>query len=692
MWQPEGDKLPTPDRLGNLAPITVLSDIEGPAIFTCKDPNDDLLLAYRCGEEAGVRRFIVVPFSDEWVSQLQAGTLGLREALAQPRTWLVDVDAAKKPVAAWRTSLSKVPESALPPPGTMLLPVAEVVEALPVDEEIPMGVPVATPVASAPPVARPAPAAAAPVAQAVPAAAPARPASAPPAVSPAPARPAAPAAPAAPPAAPARAARPAATPAGQAPAARPAAQAPPARPAAAPAVPPRPAAPAPAAQAPAAVPAAPATPAPAARPVSPPSGKYGRINIERMTHRNAILVSGESAMTYFLVKLIPAGDVKGPPLNLALVLDVSGSMAAEDGTGLSRFRRIQEAAKLAIQKFRPDDTISIVAFGYDAKVLLPPTPVADKARIDEIIDNIDNLGVDPGGTAMDEGIKLGLEAVQQNFSAEKLNQVVVLTDGETTGETFCRDLSNQAADKKIPLTMIGIGTDWNASLLKDMARVSLGKWHYIDVNEAKDAERVIATEFASLASAGFLNVEMHIRAVKNVKVKRVRQVAPEIRVMAMEEPEERHLVIPLGTLERDKSTKYILDVSVPKRPDGKYAIAQMEISWDSAVGKREGLTVPLEITYSSSGQSYINAEVARHIDEVQVAELNESLQQAIAKDDKGQVQKLAEALVKKGDLMGPRAAKKTMLAKQVLQEINVGGRVSKKTQLAMDDAARVAAE
>jgi Ca-activated chloride channel family protein len=39
-----------------------------------------------------------------------------------------------------------------------------------------------------------------------------------------------------------------------------------------------------------------------------------------------------------------------------------------------------------------------------------------------------------------------------------------------------------------------------------------------------------------------------------------------------------------------------------------------------------------------------------------------------------------------GQLMGPRAAKKTMLAKQVVQELYAGGRVSKKTELAMDDA------
>jgi len=54
------------------------------------------------------------------------------------------------------------------------------------------------------------------------------------------------------------------------------------------------------------------------------------------------------------------------------------------------------------------------------------------------------------------------------------------------------------------------------------------------------------------------------------------------------------------------------------------------------------------------------------------------------------VQQVAAAMVKKGEVMGKAGAKKTMLPKQVLQEINAGGRVSKKTQLAMDDAAREA--
>src|SRR5262249_6675775 len=255
----------------------------------------------------------------------------------------------------------------------------------------------------------------------------------------------------------------------------------------------------------------------------------------------------------------------------------------------------------------------------------------------------------------------------------------------------CRQLAQQAAQKKIQLTVMGVGTEWNASLIKDLARLSEGKWYYIDVNQAQEAHRIFAEEFEHLAAAAFTSVELHIRPMKDIKVKRVRQVVPEIKELKTTEPEERHLVATLGTLERDKPTRYVLDMSLPKRADGKYVIAQLEVTYDLGTGKRATTgMVPLEMEYTAAGHGYINAEVAKHIDEVQIFELNKNLQVAIAQENKEEVEKVAKQIEKKGELMGPRAAKKTMLAKQVLQELNAGGRVSKKTQLAMEDVAREA--
>jgi Ca-activated chloride channel homolog len=424
-----------------------------------------------------------------------------------------------------------------------------------------------------------------------------------------------------------------------------------------------------------------------------PTPSQPKIHIERMMYRNSVAVAGESAASYALVKLIPAGGGAKPlPLNLALVLDVSGSMYEEDGTGQSRLSRVQDAAHAALQKLKPEDHLSIIAFAYDCQVVLPATPLSEKAKIEDVIGRIDRFEVDPGGTAMDAGIRTGLDEVEKHLGAGSLSQLIVLTDGETSNETACRELAKQAAQKKVHLNVIGVGTEWNQTLIKDLARLAEGGWGYIDVNDPGAAERVFVEQFASLASAAFLNVEMRVKAMKDIKVKRVRQVVPEIKELPLAEPEERLHIASLGTLERDKSPRYILDLSLPKRPDGKFVLAQIEVTYDTGRGRESTGPQALEVSYTAAGQGYINAEVAKHIDEVQIFEQNKLLQKAISTGDKAEVERVAKSIADKGEVMGPRAAKKTMLARQVLQELNAGGRVSKKTQLAVDDVARLVEE
>src|SRR5215813_9938834 len=144
-----------------------------------------------------------------------------------------------------------------------------------------------------------------------------------------------------------------------------------------------------------------------------------KIHIERMMYRSSIAVPGESAASYALVKLIPSADGAGKAvaLNLALVLDVSGSMYEEDGTGISRLKRIQDAALASLEKLKPDDTLAIVAFAHNAQVVLPSTTIAEKAKIQDVIKRVDMFDVDPGGTAMDSGIEMGMAEVAKNLGS-----------------------------------------------------------------------------------------------------------------------------------------------------------------------------------------------------------------------------------------------------------------------------------
>src|SRR5438874_729492 len=196
-----------------------------------------------------------------------------------------------------------------------------------------------------------------------------------------------------------------------------------------------------------------------------------KIHVERMMHRNSISVTGDSAASYALVKLIPSGlgTGKAMGLNLALVLDVSGSMYEEDGTGIHRLKRIQEAAIAALKQLKPDDTMTIVAFAHNALVILPPTQIAEKEKIEDVIRRIDMFDVDPGGTAMNDGMRLALDEIEKLAGPGRLSQVVVLTDGETSGEQECRALAQRAHEMKVHLTMMGVGLDWNDSIIKYFA-------------------------------------------------------------------------------------------------------------------------------------------------------------------------------------------------------------------------------
>ena len=157
--------------------------------------------------------------------------------------------------------------------------------------------------------------------------------------------------------------------------------------------------------------------------------------------------------------------------------------------------------------------------------------------------------------------------------------------------------------------------------------------------------------------------------MKDIKIKRVRQVVPEIKELTLDEPEERHLVAELGTLERDKPTRYILDLSLPKRPDGKFVIAEIEITYDLGTGKREttgpgaaGDDVHVggpRLRQRRGGQAHRRGADLR-------AE-QEPASRRIADERQGRgASAWPRRSRRRRELMGPRAAKKTMLAKQVL--------------------------
>src|SRR5437879_1103559 len=124
MWKVSGTRFGR-EMFEPFEPVETLCDVDGPRPFTFRDRMGQLCLAHWCDEESGTTRFIVVPFSNSLVHRLRAGELTLRDALDQPRIWIVDALFSGELHDAWAVQLTDLPSDALPYPGTMLLPALE---------------------------------------------------------------------------------------------------------------------------------------------------------------------------------------------------------------------------------------------------------------------------------------------------------------------------------------------------------------------------------------------------------------------------------------------------------------------------------------------------------------------------------------------------------------------------------------
>ncbi|MEX2253287.1 MAG: VWA domain-containing protein [Thermoleophilaceae bacterium] len=120
------------------------------------------------------------------------------------------------------------------------------------------------------------------------------------------------------------------------------------------------------------------------------------------------------------------------PANVLLVFDTSGSMAEED-----RLARAKEGLKVFLREASPNDRVGLVAFSDQVRVLEPVARPLRENRA-RLLEKVDGLIAD-GGTAVYDATNLGFDVVRDLRDKERINAVVVLTDGEDTESSLSAD-------------------------------------------------------------------------------------------------------------------------------------------------------------------------------------------------------------------------------------------------------------
>ena len=209
-------------------------------------------------------------------------------------------------------------------------------------------------------------------------------------------------------------------------------------------------------------------------------------------------------------------DARRAPMNLAIVLDRSGSM---EGAKLEKAR---QAAALAVDKLGDDDIFSLVTYDNDTDLLIAPERVGGRDHREELKARIHRIQAG-GSTALHAGVVLGAKQVRRFFEKERVNRVILLSDGIAnvgpSSTSALAGLGRELRSDGITVSTIGLGDDYNEDLMTALAEASNANYYYV-----KDAEKlpgIFAEELGAARSLLARSIVIRIDAPEGVRLKEI---------------------------------------------------------------------------------------------------------------------------------------------------------------------------
>lgn len=300
--------------------------------------------------------------------------------------------------------------------------------------------------------------------------------------------------------------------------------------------------------------------------------------------RQSIVRLNETQLIYALIEWKPREnetEVVSPPLNICLVLDCSTSMKGPN------IEMVKAAAIHLVRRLRQQDIFSIVTFSDRAQILFPASVQLDRQRMEAQIRTVNPSG----GTEIFQGLQVGVDEVRKNLSAERVNHVILLTDGQTYGdENHALDLAETAADLGIGISGMGIGQDWNDDFLDELAAKTGSSSSYIA--EPQEIQKFLEEKFRQLAKVFAENIELTIKTSPNIDLTYAFRLNPNATHLSVVES------IQLGVILRDQSLSLLLEFEIKPGAILQDEVALLNGSLKYDIPSKPLVTPPMRVRLS----------------------------------------------------------------------------------------------
>lgn len=265
-----------------------------------------------------------------------------------------------------------------------------------------------------------------------------------------------------------------------------------------------------------------------------------------MYSRPSLMNLKEPQMLYFILDLAAPASARrtsAPPLNVCIVLDRSTSMKGE------KMDIVKSTAIQVLRNLRPQDILSVVAFSDRAEVIIPAAFHQERTRLEARIQMIQ-----PGGaTEIYQGLEAGVKEVMRTNDANRINHIILLTDGHTYGdEQLCLALASKIAERGIGISAMGIGQEWNDIFLDVLATRTGGSSAFIA--EPQDIKRLLLEKFNALAQTYADDVILDFTPIEEIELTYGFRLQPDPGPINLE-----NRTLHLGSILQDGTTRVIFE-------------------------------------------------------------------------------------------------------------------------------------
>lgn len=249
----------------------------------------------------------------------------------------------------------------------------------------------------------------------------------------------------------------------------------------------------PAAAGPTPIPVAVALPPGASTPPAAGTDSGDAVQFLGRATRGAVLAAGDDLDVVYEITGGTAQRGERVPLDLAVVLDRSGSM-----TG-APIEKAKEAARALVERLTLEDRLAVVVFDSHSTRVLDLT-VMNGAGRERAMSAID--GIATGSTTnISDGIQNGVEALSAlEYRPEAVRKLILLTDGEANEGWMGPSLVSMVRSlegENIRVSALGLGVEFDENLLVAMASAGRGQYRYL-----RDADTIQSALAAEVDHAG----------------------------------------------------------------------------------------------------------------------------------------------------------------------------------------------